>query len=527
MDQRTGPLPFLSASLVVGLCAAASRLLGFARDVLIASVFGTGVVADALLVGLRLPTLLRRTLAEGGGQGALVPWLVQEKNMRGEQEARRSSGGLLFLLGAAGLGLWLLVLLFAAPLLRLLAPGFAPESPEFDLAARCLVLAFPLVGASFLTAFATAWLSLKRAYLLAGLTALLVNGALVVVLIWIGQNTQAEAPHALWVARALAIAGLGQAVVLVWVVIRQTDGPRLSLSFFSWSRWRSFNAAGQAFLPSLCVSAAPQLAFLLVLGSATAWSGWSSQLVYAERLVQLPFGFIAAGLALVALPELSRLQGAEQHGDFVQHLAQSLFLALALALPAMLGLVLLAEPIIAVLFQHGAFSATQTTADAMRMLAVSLPFLVLARVFVQAFFAQQFYTAPMIASLAGLVAVPLLSPFARDGAELGLVFTAAMMIDCAVIIGFAVQKRLFSGGAVFVPLLLKLLLCNGLLLAGLWGFGQKLALMGLDAPDAMSRILPLALVIAGAIVLYALALSFCRLWPLLLVKNPSTTLHDA
>ena len=162
MDHRDGRPVFLSASLVVGLCAAASRLLGFVRDMLIASVFGTGMVADALLVALRLPVLLRRTLAEGGGQGALVPWLVREQAERGVQEARLSAGGMLLFLVVAGLCLWGCVILFPAPLMKFLAPGFPPHSAEFDLAARCLVLAFPLVGASFVTAFATAWFSLRE-----------------------------------------------------------------------------------------------------------------------------------------------------------------------------------------------------------------------------------------------------------------------------------------------------------------------------------------------------------------------------
>lgn len=527
MDHRDGRPVFLSASLVVGLCAAASRLLGFVRDMLIASVFGTGLVADALLVALRLPTLLRRTLAEGGGQGALVPWLVREQAERGAQEARLSGGGMLLFLVVAGLCLWGCVILFPAPLMRLLAPGFAPQSAEFELAARCLVLAFPLVGASFLTAFATAWLSVRRAYLLAGLSALLVNGALVSVLVLIGRSGGADAEHAQWVARSLAFAGLAQALVLVGVVMRQPDGPRLSFSFSSWPCWGRINEAGKAFWPSLFVSAAPQLGFLLVLAGATGWPGWSSQLVYAERLVQLPFGFIAAGLALVALPELSLLRSTGQERAFTRQLAQALFLGLALALPAMSGLVLLAEPIIAVLFGHGAFAAIGTTAAALRMLALSLPFLVLARVFAQVFFAQHFYMQPVIASLLGLLAIPCLGQFAGDGVDLALVFTSAMAVESALMAGFAARKNLFSGLGLMGPAFLKLLLCNICLLVGLWGAGQILGLTGFAAQNGLSGALSLAAQIVASIGFYALALSFCRLWPLLLAKNPSTTLHDA
>ena len=521
LGRKTG---YFAATVIVGFCAAASRLLGFLREVLIASVFGTGFVADALLVGLRLPNLLRRTLSEGGAQGALVPWLIREKTRFGAAEARRGSGGLLLALALAGLGSWLLVLAFNEALMRVLAPGFAPDQPVFSLAAACLGLAFPLVGAGLLTAFATAWLSLRGAYLLAGLSGLLVNGAMVLLLVWFWQAGWSDPAAARWLALAMGLAGLLQAALLVGVVMWQADGPRLSVPV-----WDRIAPAGQGLLPSLVFAAAPQLSFLLLLAAATRWSGWSAQLVYAERLVQFPFGFIAAGLALVALPALSRLHEAGKNAAFCAGVAQALLLGLAMAVPAMTGLVLLADPIVFVLFRHGAFSAeaAATTAYALQILAFSLPMLTVSRVCGQAFFAQHFFKAPLLASLFAALTVLLLSAWAQEGADLAGVFVLAMAVDCLVLVGLGVQKNLFSGLSAYGPAFLKLFLCNGLFAACLRGVAETLSLGGEGLGDRAGVFFLLALVILASLAFYGLALSFCRLWPLLLAKNPPTTLHDA
>ena len=260
-DRKTGSL---GASVIVGGSAALSRILGFVREILIAALFGTGGVADALLVGLRLPNLLRRTLGEGGAQGALVPWLMHEKATRPPDDARRASGSLLVGLAIAAALLCIATILLRAPLTLLLAPGFTKAQSGFSLAAECLALSFPIVGASLLTAFATAWLALERAYVLASLTGLLVNMVLIAVLGWVQHFQVQEDSAARWIAGSMALAGLGQAAVLLWVILRQAAAPCLAVP-----DWRALAVVGKRLLPSLTVAAAPQLAFLIVLIPAT------------------------------------------------------------------------------------------------------------------------------------------------------------------------------------------------------------------------------------------------------------------
>ena len=519
-DRLTGPF---GASVIVGGSAALSRILGFVRDILIAALLGTNGVADALLIGLRLPNLLRRTLGEGGAQGALVPWLMQQRAAGPDEEARRASGRLLVALAFAAAILCIAAILLRAPLTFLLAAGLAKSRQEFALASDCLALAFPIVGASLLTAFATAWLALERAYVVSSLTGLLVNLVLIAVLLFV-QYFQFEATRAAyWIAGSMALAGSGQAALLLWVVFRQAGAPRPAAP-----DWRALAGLGKGLLPSLLVAAAPQLAFLLVLIPATRWAGSASQLIYAERLMQLPFGFIAASLALVALPELTRLHRQGDAVVFVARTEKALFQGLALALPAAIGLGMMAGPITLLLFQRGAFSisdATQT-AHALTMLALALPAMAGARVFGQAFFAQQFYRPPLLACLFGLLVAFLVSQWARSGSELGLAYSVAMTADFLLMAVFAMQKWPFEIRRM-APFLGKLCLCNAVMAVLLASLQHRYPLQDIAMQDRIAGLMGLGLVIGAATVVYGLALIFCGLWGPLLAKNPLATLHDA
>jgi putative peptidoglycan lipid II flippase len=506
-----------------------SRILGFLREILIAAVFGTSGIADALLIGLRLPNLLRRTLGEGGAQGAFVPWLLKERSAHTSDAARRRSGRLL-----VGLILTAVILCGAAiwgraALTHLLAPGFLGPSSAFSLAEACLALAFPIVGASLLTAFATAWLAVKRAYVLASLSGLLVNLALIAVLFWVQSVGQADETAAQIVAGSMAVAGLGQVMLLFFVILRQDDAPTLA-----WPDWRMLADLAKRLLPSLTVAAAPQLAFVMVLMPAapqlavvmvlmpaTQWSGQASQLIYAERLLQLPFGFIAAGLAFVALPELSRLhqQGAAE--DFAAQCQQALLAGLALALPSAMGLAMLAHPMILLLFARGAFGVTDASATAyvLQMISLALPVLVGARVLGQVFFAQQLYRQPLLASLGGLLAAGLFSALARDGAELGLAYALAMAVDFVLLVIFAARHAQLTWSRPQGLVLLKLLGCNGVLLVFLLACQIFFPLWPLALADRALGFIAFCGEITASVTLYALSLAFCGLWAPLLAKK--------
>jgi putative peptidoglycan lipid II flippase len=453
-----------------------------------------------------------------------VPWLIQTRMTSQEQPGRQKSGSLIVGLGLIAVIMSLAVILLREPLTLLLAPGFGAEPGALQLASMCLSLAFPIVGASLLTAFATAWLSLERDFLVASLSGLLVNGMLICALFAVQHFRTQDEIAAQYIAVALTLAGVGQAVLLLGVM-----GCRKGAPVLAWPAPKPLIDFTKRLLPSLGVAAAPQLVFLVVLMQATQWPGSASQLIYAERLLQLPFGFIAAGLSLVALPEMTRLHNEGQQSAFSKKTGQALLLGLALAVPATLSFVLLAEPITVLLFQHGAFSATaaQKTAAALQMLALALPLMVAIRVYGQAFFAQHHYYWPFWATLTGLATAYGLSHHVENDTQLALVFTLATGVEFLVLALVTLKNAQDLWRSSLLLDLLKLFFSNVLVGLIVFFLAETLSLRVLVVKDRLAGVLCLALIIGAVLGIYGLVLYFSGLMRVLLAKNPSNSLHDA
>jgi len=390
------------ASLVVGAAAALSRLLGFARDVGLAVLFGAGPVGDALLIALRLPNLVRRVLGEGGLHTAFVPVMLGEQATGGEEAARRFSGQVILSLVLLSALLAVLVQLLALPLVLLLG---APAQTA-EIASLALVLAFPMVAGSGLAAVASAILATKHKFALAAWSGVLVNVTLVLALVWLKIHPVEPAQAAMILAGLSGAAGLVQGLVLV-LVVRISDFEPL------WTRPRWTPAMGQFVtlcVPGMVIAAGSQLAFLILVSQAGQHSGLVSQLYFADRVTQLPFGFIAAVLAIVVLPAISRDALASDQAAFGRGMDRAMLLSLLLALPASAGLIVLADPISHVLFEHGAFdhAAQQATRDALAGFALALPALAVGRVSAHGFFAHGRIKEPFMATLAGLAGVLIL-----------------------------------------------------------------------------------------------------------------------
>jgi len=453
------------ASLVVGAAAALSRLLGFARDVGLAVLFGAGPVGDALLIALRLPNLVRRVLSEGGLHTAFVPVMLGEQANQGEDAARRFAGQvILFLALLFGL-LAVLVQLLALPLVLLLGT----PAQTADLAALALVLAFPMVAGSGLAAVASAILATQHKFALAAWSGVLVNLLLVLALVWLnlhpGESTQAV----IALAGLSGASGLVQGLVLLLVVRISDVAPR-------WTRPR-WTPAMRRFVtlcvPGMVIAAGSQLAFLILISQAGQFSGLVSQLYFADRVTQLPFGFIAAVLAIVVLPAISRDALASDQTAFGRGMDRAMLLSLLLALPASGGLILLADPVSHVLFEHGAFdhTAQQATRDALAGCALALPALAVGRVSAHGFFAHGRIKEPLTATLAGLAGVLVICLVLRqngqaDARSFALSLSAGAGIEMLAGLGFLLVRLGWRPERALLRDLVLVLLATALMLAG-------------------------------------------------------------
>ncbi|WP_460449878.1 murein biosynthesis integral membrane protein MurJ [Alsobacter sp. SYSU BS001988] len=434
-------------SVTIAAATILSRLLGFARDVLIAASLGAGPAADALLVALRIPNLVRRVLGEGAVNGAFVPLHGRLAARDGPDAARRFAGEAL-----AGLALLLLAVVglaeAAASLLVLgLASGFADDPDRLALATAYSRWTTPLIAASSLSALASAILAAQGRLRIAALAPVLVNAVLVLVLLGLARSPAPPESVGLTVAMAVSAAGLAQLLATGAALFGGQSRPAWVRPRLSGELRRFLALAG----PGVVTAASAQLSILAALQLASREPSSFAQLHYADRLFQLPLGFVAAGAGIVLLNEIVRLTRAGDHRAVGPLLDRALLAALSLAIPGAAGLAVLAGPITSILFERGAFSPADAaaTAGALAALSVGLPAAAAARVFAQAFLAREAVRPPMIAAAAALAVTILaglaLQPAAGVAGVAGAVSLGAL-VDALALAAFLARLQGWTPG---------------------------------------------------------------------------------
>lgn len=431
-DESSQPPSRLARdSLIVGAATILSRLLGFARDVLIARLLGAGPVADAFLAALRLPNLVRRVLGEGGLNAPFVPLYLAIKAERGEEDAKRFAGAAASQLGLLLLGFVFMAEIFAPWVVLGLAGGFAGEPQTLALAAFYIRLMLPFVLLTTLAALLAALLNAEGRFTVAALAPALMNAILLAaLLIELFRDSDSHASATL-LAACLSLTGLAHLVMILWR-LRGIGLPRPSLRW-SPDMTRLVRTGGA----TLLAASAAQLVLLISTQVASTEPGSVSALYYADRVFQLPLSFFGVAMGTVVL---SAMAGDRSQADHDALLGRALALGLALAIPATAALFVLAEPIVSVLFENGQFNAADRvrTAGALAAFACGLPFALAAKVFGQVYFVRRQPRLPLTAGLAAVV-VAALAGYALLGWR-----DAAMIGALAASLAFIVQAGLLA-----------------------------------------------------------------------------------
>jgi putative peptidoglycan lipid II flippase len=384
--------------LTVSTGTLASRLLGFARDSMIAALLGTGPVADAFLAAFQLVNVVRRLLTEGALNAALVPAWLRERETGGAGAAAAFAGRVLGTASAALIAAAALIGLLMPWVMTALAPGFS-GSETLQLAVDDARLMLPYLAFAGPATVLLALSSAQGRFALTAFSPLLFNIALISVMIALFAWRQEPSYAALMMAATVGIAGLLQLLILA---MRRGDGVATPLRVAFDAPMRGFVAKA---IPGMVASSGPQL--LVVAGAIIASGAPSavSWIYFANRLVELPLGIVGVAMGTVLVPEMTRALRGGDAGAVAGAESRALELATGLALPAMLGLMVLGTPIVRLLFEHGAFTASDTkaTAQALMWLALALPAHVLVKSLSPAFFAREDTLTPLIAMLKGLV----------------------------------------------------------------------------------------------------------------------------
>ncbi|HYG85369.1 MAG TPA: murein biosynthesis integral membrane protein MurJ [Azospirillum sp.] len=393
-------MSFARAIATVGGLTMLSRLAGFARDILTAAVLGAGPVADAFFVALKLPNLFRRMFAEGAFSVAFVPLFASELHKNGRQAAIAFAEEAMAALLAVLVPFAILAVAGMPALMHVLAPGFADEPAKFDLAVGMARLTFPYLVLISLVALLGGVLNALDRFGPFAAAPVAFNLTLIAALL--------VAPHlgfdpGFSMAVAVTLSGVVQLAWMAWACRREGIALRLIRPRLSEGMRRLFRLIG----PGALGAGVMQLNLFLNMVLATLLpTGAVSYLYYADRLNQMPLGIIGIAIGTALLPVLSRHVAAGD-GDAVRaHVSRALEYALLLGLPAATALAVAGHPIIAVLFERGAFGPAESvaTAQALAAYAAGIPAAVLVKVLSAAFFARHDTATPVRAAVAMTVA---------------------------------------------------------------------------------------------------------------------------
>jgi putative peptidoglycan lipid II flippase len=347
---------------VIGIATMTSRVLGLIRDQVFAYFFGAGDAMDAFRIAFRIPTVLRDLFAEGALSAALVPTFTRVLAAGGRNAAWRLSSNVISLLLVVSGVVVLAGMLLAGPLVSLYAAGFREVPGKIELTIRLTRLVFPFLGMVAIAAVLMAMLNALHRFFVPALSPAMFNVATIAcALIVVPLAPRLGIEPIVAIAAGTLVGGLGQ-ILLQWPIVRR-EGFRYERVLDLHDPW--LREIGRLMVPGVVGLAAVQINLFvnswLAAGLGTGAVSW---LDYAFRLVYMPIGLFGISIATASLPTISAHAASSDVSGIRHAVSSGLRLMLMLNLPATIGLVVLAAPIVALIFEHGQFTPADTAATA-------------------------------------------------------------------------------------------------------------------------------------------------------------------
>lgn len=393
----------LRSAATVGGTTFLSRILGFLRDMMVASALGTGPIADAFFVAFRFPNLFRRLFGEGAFNAAFVPLFAKRLEGEGREAARafaeEALSGLVFIL----LAITIIAEITMPFLMYGLAPGFSETPDKFDLAVLLTRITMPYLLCMSLVALMSGVLNSFGKFVESSSVSIVLNGVMMVATLigmWLGyQNEPMAGVIQAWGVFAAGIFQLGLLM----------DGLRRNNILLKLRRPRMTEGMRRLIrlgIPGVIAGGVTQINIVIGTVIASMQNGAVSYLYYADRLYELPLAIVGIAIGVVLLPDVARHLRAGNHESVMDSQNRSLEFAALLTMPAAVALAVVPGPIIAGLFERGAFTAADTpaTAYALAIFAIGLPSFVLIKVFSPSYFAREDTKTPMIYATISLTA---------------------------------------------------------------------------------------------------------------------------
>ena len=503
------------AASTVSLLTLASRVTGLARDLLIASIFGATAMTDAFNVAFRLPNMFRRLFGEGAFSQAFVPVLGATKGEQGEVATRLLIDRVATILSLV-LALTCVLGVAAAPgLVWIMASGLQQDPRGFDAAVVMSRWMFPYIGFMSLVALGAGILNTWKRFAVPAFTPVLLNISMIVAT-WLGAPWFArmgiEPIYAL--AMGVIAGGVLQLGLQAAALRRLGLLPRVRLGLNSIRvAWADPGTRRIATLmgPALLGVGVAHLSAIINLQIASHLTpGSVSWMVYAERLMEFPTALLGVALGVVLTPQLVAANAAKDTAKYSELLDWGLRLVVLLALPCTMALLVFAQPLVATLYQRGAFAShdVQQTTHALMGYGAGLIGIVAIKVLAPGFYASQDIRTPVriavmvliVTQLLNLVLVPL---FAHAGLTLAIGLGA--LVNALALLWGLIRRGRYQPSPGWLVFLLQVTAATALLAVFLMWAANSLVWVGPDVRDGQ-RLLVLALVMAGSALIYFTAL---------------------
>jgi putative peptidoglycan lipid II flippase len=455
----------IKATATVGGMTMISRILGFVRDMIIARYFGATAGADAFLVAFKIPNFFRRLFAEGAFAQAFVPILSEVKEKRGKAAVKHlidalsfRLGGILLLVTATGVfgsSVWMMVF----------APGFMDEPEKFNLAADMLSITFPYLLLISLVAFSSAIMNTYNQFAVPAFTPVFLNLVLISFAVWVSPLLDVPVMALAW---GVLVAGVVQLLFHLPFLYRLGLLPHPTRQADP-----GVSDVKRLMIPALFGVSVAQINLLVdtVLASFLI-TGSVSWLYYSDRLMEFPLGVFGVALATVVLPGLSKKAANENWEGFQKDIDSALRLVLIIGVPATLGLLLLAEPLIITLFFYGEFTALDASMSSASLMAYSFGLLgfILVKILAPAFYARKDMKTPVKVAIIALTTnmvmnLILIGPFAHVG--LAAATSISAFINAGLLYWYLTKQDVFRPLAGWGKLSIQVLLANVVLVAAI------------------------------------------------------------
>jgi putative peptidoglycan lipid II flippase len=408
----------IKSGIIVAFFIMLSRIFGLARELFVASVFGSSSIADCVNIAFKFPNLFRRIFGEGALSVVFIP-IFSQKLLESQSSARKFSSEVLTLLFISLIILSTLMQIFMPYLMVLIAPGFYKIQEKYELAILLCRITTPYLIFISISAIFGGMLNSVKKFAAFAFVPIIMN-VCVILFTYLWQE-KLKAPFA--ISYSLILAGILQVVFMWFCLLRAKLTFSPSLAFYDDPEViKLLKNMG----PAAISSGVQQINLFISQSIASFIPGAVSILSYAERLYQLPLAIIGVTFGTILLPELSQIYKKKDIEGANNLQNNAIIIALALSIPATLGLFLLAKPIIHLIYERGAFVAEDTskTAYALAAFSLGLPAFVIAKILTPIFYANGDTKTPMRITVYSLLFnsflnIALMIPFDHVGIAIG------------------------------------------------------------------------------------------------------------